>query len=59
MKPKKTNTHERQVVEQGREAWLRGAPLTANPYIDGTGDANLWALGWMEKNREPKGKKAK
>lgn len=47
---KNTDTHERKVNLEGEEAFLRGLPLTANPYIDGTGDSDLWTLGWRAAN---------
>jgi hypothetical protein len=56
MKEKKTPTHEQQVIQQGRDAFQKGAPLTANPYIDGTGDAQYWELGWLELNRKSRPK---
>ena len=48
----KHSTHEQQVMQQGRAAYERGAPLTANPYLEGTNDAKMWELGWLEMNRK-------
>lgn len=32
----------------GYEARVQGEPITANPYANGTWDADQWAAGWQD-----------
>lgn len=49
---KSPKAHEKEVISQGREAFIKQLPITANPYITGTHDSNLWDTGWLENQRE-------
>lgn len=40
--------HDDYIKQLGRNARAKNLPLTANPFIDGSNDGDLWAEGWLE-----------